>query len=393
MQSFSQIDPARKIHFGAGLLAQTAAMVDQIEGAGGSKRSGRVLVVAGAQMAKSPLLKRLLDTLGDRVGAVLTGITPHSGPDWVRKGLAMAGQCKADVMVSIGGGSTLDTAKIIALGALLGGDIADLRIKPPFNAALNAQKMLAPVLTHICIPTTGSGSEVTPGGGLRAPDGSKWIYWHVSMPPQIILLDPEVAATTPVDIAAGSSMNSLAHAVEALYAANRQPVTDAFALASMEKFGRWLPQLVKSPGDIEVRGEIQQAWLLAGLSICNARVALHHAMCHCLGSKFDVSHGSANAIMLPHVMEFNLPAAELPLARAGRALGRSGTDAQAARGAIEAVREFQAALGVPTRLRDVGVPMEGLAAVAEHAMQERGTHFNPRKVQPEDMIKLYRAAW
>ena len=154
--------------------------------------------------------------------------------------------------------------------------MADHRVVPPYNSALNVQKLLPPALPHVCIPTTGSGSEVTPGAGLRAPDGNKWIFWHISMPPQVVLLDPEVAATTPVKIAAGSSMNSLAHAVEALYAANRQPVTDAFAVASIEKFGRWLPRLNSSPDDLEVRGEIQQAWLLGGMSICNARTALHH---------------------------------------------------------------------------------------------------------------------
>ena len=390
MTSFSQIDPARKIHFGAGLMAQVGDMVDQLDT---DQRPGRVLIVAGENMAKSPLLAKLKDVLGERVGGVLAGITPHSSPDWVRKGLAIARESNADVLVSLGGGSTIDTAKCIALTALLGGDVADHRIVPPFNAALNSQKMLPPKMPHICIPTTGSGSEVTPGAGLRAPDGRKWIFWNISMPPQVILLDPEAAATTPVKIAAGSSMNSLAHAIEAVYAANRQPVTDAFAYASMEKFGRWLPRLVASPGDIEVRGEIQQAWLLGGMSICNARTALHHTMCHCLGARFDVPHGVANSIMLPHVMEFNRHAAESQLARAGRAFGRFGTDAESARGAVEAVLELQAALGLPTRLRDAGVPEDGLTALAEDAMHERGTHFNPRKVQHEDVLALYRTAW
>lgn len=390
MNAFSHIDPARKIHFGKGLLARAGEMVDQLDSGKGPRR---VLIVAGENMAKSPLLAELKGILGERVGGVLAGITPHSGPDWVRKGLAMARDNHANTLVSIGGGSTIDTAKCMALTALLGGDVADHRVVPPYNSALNVQKLLPPALPHMCIPTTGSGSEVTPGAGLRAPDGRKWIFWNISMPPQVVLLDPEVAATTPVKIAAGSSMNSLAHAVEALYAANRQPVTDAFAVASIEKFGRWLPRLNSYPDDLEVRGEILQAWLLGGLSISNARTALHHAMCHCLGARLDVPHGDANAIMLPHVMEFNRAAAEGPLASAGRAFRRFGTDAESALGAVQAVRELQAALGVPTRLRDVGVAEDSLPALANDAMHERGSHFNPRKVQYEEVLALYRTAW
>lgn len=390
MSAFSQIDPARRIHHGPGLLAQVGEHVDQLDPDKGPRR---VLVVAGENMARSPLLERLRQHLGERVGAVLTGITPHSSPDWVRKGLALAREAKCDVLLSLGGGSTIDTAKVIALNALLGGDVDDLRVKPPFNSALNAQRMLPPALPHICIPTTGSGSEVTPGAGLRAPDGRKWIYWNISMPPQVILLDPEVAATTPARIAAGSSMNSLAHAVEALYAANRQSVTDAFALGAIEKFGQWLPRLTSEPDNVEVRGEIQQAWLLGGFSICNARTALHHTMCHCLGARFDVQHGVANTIMLPHVMEFNREAAQSQLARAGRAFGRFGTEAECARGAVQAVRDLQATLGLPTRLRDAGVPEAGLAELAEDAMHERGTGFNPRKVSRDDVLALYRTAW
>jgi alcohol dehydrogenase class IV len=390
MSIFSQVDPARTIHFGAGLMARAGEMVDQFDPEKGQRR---VLVVVGENMANSPLFTRLRDTLGTRVAGVLAGITSHSGPDWVHKGLAIWRETNADMLISLGGGSTIDTAKCIALTALLGGDIADHRIVPPYSPALNAQKLLPPALPHICIPTTGSGSEVTPGAGLRAPDGRKWIFWNISMPPQMILLDPQAAATTPMRIAAGSSMNSLAHAVEALYAVNRQPVTDAFALASIEKFGCWLPRLTESPDDVAVRGEIQQAWLLAGLSICNARTALHHTMCHCLGARFDVPHGVANAIMLAHVMEFNRGVAEVPLARAGRAFGRSGTDAECARGAVEAVRAIQNTLGLPMRLREAGVPEDGLAALAEDAMHERGTHFNPRKVECQDVLALYRAAW
>jgi alcohol dehydrogenase len=390
MTSFSQIDPARKIHYGNGIIARLGEMVDETDADPGRRR---VLLVVGENMARTPLFERVKEILGARLGGVLSGITPHSGPQWVRQGLAIARETGSHVLVSLGGGSTIDTAKVIALTALLGGDVEDHRIVPPFNAALNAQRMQPPAMPHVCIPSTGSGSEVTPGAGLRSPDGRKWIYWNVSMPPQVILLDPEVAATTPVRIAAGSCMNSLAHAVEALYAANRQSVTDAFALAAMEKFGQWLPRLTQAPADVEVRGELQQAWLLGGFAICNARTALHHTMCHCLGARFDVQHGVANAIMLPHVMEFNREAAQSQLARAGRAFGCYGSEAESARGAVQAVRALQATLGLPLRLRDAGVPEDGLADLAEDAMHERGTHFNPRKVSRDEVLALYRTAW
>ena len=386
MNEYAHIDPARRIHSAPGLIDRAGELLDQM----GRQRA---LIVVGAVMAASPLFTRLKTALGARVAGVLSGVTPHSGPDWVREGLRLRTAHQADAIISLGGGSTIDTAKCIALNAMLGGDIADLRIKPPHAASLNAQVPFDPVLPHLCIPTTGSGSEVTPGAGLRAPDGSKWIYWHVSMSPQVVLLDAAAAATTPVGIAAESSLNSLAHAVEALYAVNRQTLTDAYALGSMRLFAKFLPRLRSAPDDLEVRGEIQQAWLLAGLSISNARVALHHAMCHCLGARFDVSHGAANSIMLPHVMRFNLPVARAQLALAGHALGASGDEQSLAEGAISAVERLQQQLAVPTRLRDVKVPLDGLDALTTDAMHERAAQFNPRKVVHDEVLELFRAAW
>jgi alcohol dehydrogenase len=380
--SFQHVDPPRRVLYGRGTLSRAGEMLEQL----GCRRA---LLLAGTQMASSPLLAHLQSALGERVAGVLGGITEHSGPEWVRRGTAMARERHADAIVSIGGGSTIDTGKCIALVALLGGDIADHRIIPPGPAALNAQPLLAPALPHLCIPTTGSGSETTPGAGLRSPDGHKWIFWHPSIPPQAVLLDPEAAATTPWPIAAASSMNSLAHAVEALYSASRQPMTDAFALAALERFGAVLPRLAATPGDIELRGELQQAWLLAGLSIANARVALHHAMCHCLGARCGLSHGVANAVMLAHVMRFNAAAAAGPLARVGQALGAEAS----AEAAVRVVDGLRASLGLPARLRDVGVDEEALPLLAQDAMAERATHFNPVRVSRDDVLAVYRAAW
>lgn len=381
-ETFQHVDPARRVLYGPGLLAQAGHALAQL----GCRRA---LVLVGAQMAASPLLVQLQSALGERCAGVLAGITEHSGPDWVRRGVAMVQELQADAIVSLGGGSTIDTAKCIALVALLGGDIADHRIVPPGPPALNAQALRMPALPHVCIPTTGSGSEVTPGAGLRSPQGHKWIFWHVSMPPQVVLLDPEVAATTPLPVAAASSMNAVAHAVEALYSASRQPLTDAFAVAALERFGTVLPRLRERAGDVALRGELQQAWLLAGASIANARVALHHAMCHCVGARCGVSHGLANAVMLPHVMRFNATATGPALARAGQALGTDATP----EAAIARVAELREGLGLPARLREQGIGESVLPLLAEDAMQERATHFNPVRVTREDVLRVYGEAW
>lgn len=383
LSDFLHADPARRILYGRGTLNRAAEALEQIGGR-------RALVLAGSNMAQSPLLQQLLYALGERAAGVLSGITEHSGPDWVRRGVEKIRQCGADSIITIGGGSTIDTGKCVALVGLLGGDIADHRIVPPGPASLNGQILLPPVLPHLCIPTTGSGSEVTPGAGLRTADGQKWIFWHVSMPPQMVLLDPDAAATTPLHVAAGSSMNSLAHAVEALYAVNAQPLTDAFAIAALHRFGRVLPRLVEAPSAVEVRGELQQAWLLAGFSIANARVALHHALCHCLGARCGVPHGMANAVMLPGVMAFNTTATGPALARVSLALGSAKATPEAA---VAQICELRAALGLPSRLRDVGVPFERLDALAEDAMHERATHFNPVAVTRDDVLQIYKDAW
>jgi len=186
-----------------------------------------------------------------------------------------------------------------------------------------------------------------------------------------------------------TGMNGLAHCVEGLYSKTRTPVTTALALHAIGLFAQALPRVAREPDSIAARAELLAAAHLSGLVLMNARTCLHHAICHALGAVTAVGHGQANAVILPHAMAFNADFAPEAMADMARAW-----PGEAARTAIERVHALQTAIGVPTRLRDIGVPREGLGDVARKVMGERGIYFNPREVRgPEEIAALLERAW
>ncbi len=194
-------------------------------------------------------------------------------------------------------------------------------------------------------------------------------------------------------------MNGLAHGLEGLYSRSRQPLSDALAVEAIRLFTTELPRLVEQPDDLGVRQQLLWASVLGGMIVSNARVGIHHAVCHCLGARLGLSHGLANALMLPYSMEFNLPATVDEQARAAGAMGvdTHGVSPEVtARRGIERLHELKRRLSVPTRLRDLPNPPSraDLRQVAEDTMGDRGLYFNPRTVSsPEQVDELLGMSW
>lgn len=370
-------------------------VIDTLGAEMGALGCERVMVICGGKTRRSRLFERAIAAMGSRAVTVYDRVVEHSSVELVTQGAALAHELKIDGLLAIGGGSASDSAKAIAILLAEGGKLEDhaSRFVPPdmfYPKALPTPKL--PIATVV---TTASAAEVTPGLGIRDGHGRKLLFWDNTLSARLIVLDPEASVEVPVHVMATTAMNGFAHCVEGLYSRLRNPISDALALHGIRLFMQALPGMVAQPASIEARAGVLTAAHLSGMVISNARVGIHHAICHCLGAKGGLPHGVANSIMLPHAMAYNLPVCEEELAAMAPALGvPAGSESSMAAAAIDRVRDLQRLAQVPTRLRDAGLDRSLLPSIAEHAMGDRGLYFNPRRTETvQAVLELLEAAW
>ena len=357
----------------------------------------RLMLVSGKRTAASKLAALVREMLGDKLVARYEAIPEHSSTATVAEGVALARSARIDGIVAIGGGSASDTAKAIAIVLGEGGSIADHAnvFYPPDRYV---QKTLpAAKLPILVIPTTASAAEVTPGLGIKSETGKKLVFWDPNVTPRTIILDADANLEVPAAIMASTAMNAFAHCVEGLYSRTRNPISESLALSAAARLARAIPEMVENPARVEARAEVLVGAHLSGHVIANARVGLHHAMCHGIGSHGGLSHGDANAIMLPYVLRYNRRAVVPELAALAGAMGedlRNLSADQAAERAIAAVERLQVRARVPRRLRDAGFDKAKIAAIAAMTLSDRGAYFNPISAPPAaDIERLMHEAW
>lgn len=345
------------------------------------------LLVCGGSAQRSSLFGRVMAQLQGLAVLSATDVPAHSSAGLVERLAAQALQHRVDGIVALGGGSASDTAKAVAILMAEGGRLADhaSRFTPP--TTLHAPVLSRPKVPIVSIPCTASGAEVTPSLGIRDAEGKKLLFTDIQVASRVILIDPAANVEVPAALMLSTGMNGLAHCIEGLYSLERSPLAELLALDAITRFARALPAVQREPGSKQHRGELLYAAHLSGLVLVNARTCLHHAICHAIGSVTGAAHGAANAVILPHALEFNRPAVASALARAAVALkaGASGEVADAA-SFIDGVQALGRQLGVPSRLRDIGVPREELPRIAAKTMGERGLYYNPRPVGHADEI-------
>lgn len=356
----------------------------------------RLMLVSGTRSSQGLAAQAVRAALGDLIAAEWTGIPQHSGDEAVTALAAQAHEQRIDGFIAVGGGSASDSAKGAAILLGEGGTLQDHAnvFYPPDRYV---QKVLnKPKLPIIAVPTTLSAAEVTPGLGIRDAQGHKLVFWDAHVVPRLIVLDAAANADVPGDLFATTGMNALAHCVEGLYSRVRNPISEGLALQGIRLLAAFLPRVVAEPGDEAAREQALVGAYVSGLVISNARVGIHHGVCHGLGSLGGLSHGAANAILLPHAMRFNREAASGQLALAAQAFGvdtRSLTPLQAADAAIAEVEALQRRIGVPLRLRDAGLDHALLPRLAHGALSDRGLYFNPRLASEAEVLALLEAAW
>ena len=257
-----------------------------------------------------------------------------------------------------------------------------------------------PAWPHIVVPTTaGTGSEVTNVAVIKNHEVGRKVYIvENAIFPSVAILDPQFVQGLPPGLTAGTGLDALTHALEALMSVRSNPVCDAQALHAARLIALNLPLCVANGGDLKARAQMQAASTLAGWAFSTAQVALAHAMAHTVGGPlYGVPHGSACGIVLPHVMRFNVEYCAPALKQAALALGREvGALAplEAALAAAQAVADLITAIGHPARLRDMGVPEEDLYEAAAHAVADPACIFNPRPVtDPGQVYEVFEQAW
>jgi alcohol dehydrogenase len=313
-----------------------------------------------------------------------------SGVHIINEAAALAKEAGADCLVSVGGGSTIDTAKGMAVLLKEGGKLEDYA---------GFQLLTRPQTPHIVVPTTsGTGSEATMTAVVKDWDRNrKLLFSDTNMIPNVGILDPTIVAGLPKGLTATTGMDAFTHAVESIHTLQASPIADAMALQAIRLIYEFLPRCVEDGSDLLARGQQQCAATIAGVAFDNAQVGLPHALAHSLGGVFKVPHGLANSIVLPHCMRFNLEDAADRYALIATTMGldtRGKGDTEAAELAIDAIAEFTKKLGIPQRLRDAGVPEEGLIEVAELALSDGAIVYNPTMVFETDQIMdVLKKAW
>ncbi|GAC04988.1 iron-containing alcohol dehydrogenase [Paraglaciecola chathamensis] len=304
---------------------------------------------------------------------------------------AAAEQAKnADVVIGIGGGSSMDSAKLAAVLAMEQQALTDMY---GVDLVRSERKPL------VLVPTTaGTGSEVTPISIVTTGESTKAGVVSPVLYPDVALLDPCLTLGLPAHITAETGVDAMVHAIEAFTSKHKKnPLSDNLALKALALLSSHLPACYVNGKDINHRGGTLLGAMLAGQAFANAPVAAVHALAYPLGGIYHMAHGLTNALMLPHVMRFNLPAAEREYAQLALVVNPQLavlSQSEQALEFIEYMQQFCRALGITKRLRDYGIAQEALTALASEAMlQTRLLINNPREVTFEDALALYQQAW
>lgn len=314
----------------------------------------RALLLGTSERPGSPA-GQVADLLGGLVAHSFLEAAPHTPVEVTERALARAGRARADCVVAVGGGSAIGLGKAVSLRT---------------------------GLPQLAVPTTYAGSEMTPILG-ETEDGRKVTRRLPQVRPATVVYDVDLTLTLPAGLSALSGLNALAHAVEALYAEERDPLTALMAGAAVEALARALPVVTARPQECDARAEALYGAWLAGVCLGTVGMALHHKLCHVLGGTFDLPHAETHAVLLPHVMAYNAPAAE----EAVRVIMRTlpGPDA------ASALHRFAEGLGAPLALRDLGMPETGLDLAADLAVRQ--AYWNPRPVDRDAVRRLLTRAW
>ena len=347
MEPFIYQPISTRVIFGRGAVSR---IKDEAERLGA--RRALVLSTPGRGEA---LARQVAGLLGEHSAGIHAGAVMHTPVEATERALKVVMDRSADAVIAVGGGSTTGLGKAIALRT---------------------------DLPQIVLPTTYAGSEVTPVLG-ETQGGVKTTQKNPKILPEVVIYDVDLTMDLPAPVAATSGMNAIAHAVEALYAKDGNPVASLIAEEGITALARALPRLAEGPAQIEPRSEALYGAWLCGQVLGMVGMALHHKLCHVLGGAFDLPHAQTHSVLLPHSAAYNAPAAREAMARAARGLGASD--------APKALFDLAGRLGAKRSLRELGMPEGGIERAVETTMA--APYWNPRPLDPVAIRNLLVRAW
>lgn len=353
----------------------------------------KAFVATDKDLIKFGVADKVLDVLrrADIPYEVFSEIKPNPTVSNVKVGVKAFADSGADFILAIGGGSSMDTAK--AIGIITNNpEFADV---VSLEGVADTHHKSVPV---IALPTTaGTAAEVTINYVITdEKNEKKMVCVDPNDIPAIAIVDAELMYTLPRGLTAATGMDALTHAIEGLITKGAWEMSDMFEIKAIDMINRYLPTAVNEPSNAEARNGMAVAQYIAGMAFSNVGLGAVHGMAHPLGAIFDIPHGVANALLLPIVMEFNMPAAIEKYGEIAKAMGvykQGMTPDEAAQAAVDAVRELAVRVGIPQHLAELGIKEEDLPRLAEAAMADVCTPGNPRDVTYDDILALYKKAY
>jgi maleylacetate reductase len=321
MQDFVYQSAPMRVVFGTGTLRQ---LPDELS------RLGVVSALVLATPRQKDLVASIREMIGERFAGVFTGAVMHTPVEVTERAMETVHDLRADCLVAIGGGSTTGLGKAIALRT---------------------------DLPQIVLPTSYAGSEMTPVVG-QTSGGIKTTQSNPKILPEIVIYDVDLTMTMPPKLSATSGVNAIAHAVEALYARDRNPVTSLMAQEGIRTLAQALPKICAQPNDKAARTDALYGAWLSGICLGAVGMALHHKLCHTLGGSFNLPHAETHTVILPHALAYNAPAVKL---------------------------------AAPMSLREIGMPESGIDLAADLAV--KNPYWNPRGIERDAIRELIARAW
>jgi alcohol dehydrogenase class IV len=343
------------------------------------------LIVTDKNLAASGVLEPVLDALraANLRVEVFDGVEPNPTDLNVEAGAEKLRALGDACVVPIGGGSSMDCGKSIALLAANGGTVEDLQASEPADAQ-------API---IAVPTTaGTGSETNNACVITNTRlGRKTYVIHPSITPAFAVLDPDLTVGLPTYPTATCGFDVLTHAVEAFVSIGANAYSDAIALEAVSKVAENLRRVVADGNDIEARSQMLLGSAMAAMAFNVSGLGSVHGTGHALSARLNAAHGQTLATMMPHIMEYNMPQRSEKYAQVARLLAPSGPATGA--GAIDAVLQLRSDIGIERSIKALGADDDLLAVLIEDAVADPVNFTNPRPVDAQALEKLYQAAW
>lgn len=341
MQSFTyNANPARVI-FGHGTLTRLPEEIERL-------KARRALILSTPEQADETA--RIATLIGDTAAGVFSEARMHTPTDVTARALGQVERLSADLVIAIGGGSTTGLGKAIAYRT---------------------------DLPQIVIPTTYAGSEATPILG-ETENGVKRTRSDPKILPEVILYDVDLTLGLPVAMSVTSGMNAIAHAIEALYAREANPVISLLAEDGIRALVRALPSITQDPGNRDARSDALYGAWACGVCLGSVGMALHHKICHTLGGLFDLPHAQLHTAVLPHAVAYNAAAAPEAMRRLARVLESDDV--------AGALYDLAAGLGARTALADLGMPADGIDRAVQQALAN--PYWNPRPIEEAPVRQL-----